>query len=83
MIQHVAALGRAASKNDPKAYCKYLAVTINGIPGNALCDSGNIYKSAISKDYFLSLGGKLSSLRKSGARHIGTAKAGAFLEILG
>ena len=49
----------------------------------ALLDSGNVWRSAISKEFFLSLGYSLDDIRPLKTKTLGTAKEGSSLLVLG
>jgi len=55
----------------------------NGVTCQALLDSGNEWGSAISEDLAERLGFQMTSLAQSEEKAVGTAKAGAQLQILG
>ena len=64
-------------------YKKYLPVTINDFPVRALLDSGNTLCSAISLDFYLSIGFTRSQIRPYTRTTVGTADKTNSLRILG
>jgi hypothetical protein len=67
-----------------KQYHRYLPIKVNGRRAAALVDSGNIWRSAISRQFFESLGLTTGQdLVPMKVKTIGTAKKGAYLKLLG
>ena len=82
MRDRVASTG--ALNPDEFHYCKYAAVRINDMTGIALMDSGNTWRTVLSKDFALQLGLDLvKDLRPLKHTHIGTAKSNESLRVLG
>ena len=66
------------------SYCKYAAVRINGIAGLALMDSGNTWRTVISREFAIQLGLDLQTdLRTLPNSKVGTAKENESLNVLG
>ena len=82
-INHMKKL-RTKNKDEEAArnYCRHLPVRINGKPIPALIDSGNLWKPAISKEFYESLGLKIADLTKL-TEKVATAKKDDFLDVLG
>ncbi len=78
LIAYVASLSAQSNK-----YCKYLPVSVNNSNTAALIDSGNLWGSVISTSFFLRLGLTRDDLRPARATTVGTAKAGASMQIWG
>ncbi len=66
-----------------KQYCKFLPITIRNVATTALIDSGNLWRNAISEDFFRFLGLTKKDLRPIDQERVGTAKKSATLEVLG
>ena len=58
-------------------------MTINGTTCYALLDSGNIWRSAISYDFFTSLGLGMNDIKRLKNMSVGTAKQGEQLDVIG
>ena len=73
------------SSTSDSSYCKYLLVKIGEVAGVALIDSGNTWRSIISRQFAIKLGLNLNSdiVRVKDVDSLGTAKEGADLAILG
>ena len=70
--------------NRADVYCKYAPVHINGLSGMALMDSGNTWRTVISKDFAEQLGLNLQTdLKPLRCTSVGTAKEDSNLEVLG
>jgi hypothetical protein len=67
----------------PNVYRHHLPVAINDKPVLALIDSGNSWRSAISEDFFLSLGFTEKDITPLKQQSLTTAKEGANLDVLG
>ena len=65
------------------SYCKYIPVKVGKVTCAALVDSGNIWRTAISGDFFRSLGFGPNDLRPIPLKELGTAKKDAALTIEG
>ena len=66
-----------------QAYGPYVTAFLDGKPCTAMIDSGNLWRTVISKDFAVRLGLNLRKLRKTYNDVVQTAKRDAFLEILG
>ena len=64
-------------------YKRYLTITLNSQPTKALVDSGNVWRSAISRRFLDSMGMGKDQLRAIETTRIGTAKKGAQLTVEG
>ena len=64
-------------------YKQNLPIQLNGHPFHALVDSGNTFRSAISKEAYLKVGGRLSDLKAPAVKKIGTASSSAKLTVMG
>ena len=64
-------------------YCKFLPITIRNAATTALIDSGNLWRNAISEDFFRFLGLTKEDLKPIAQEQVGTAKKSATLEVLG
>ena len=69
--------------NQPKNFCKYLAVDINGISTSALLDGGNDYRSCISDKLAASLDLSDDDLEPVEEDEVGTASCDANMLVLG
>jgi hypothetical protein len=65
--------------DQPNVYRHHLQVAVNGKTVLALIDSGNSWRSAISEDFFFSLGFTATDITPSRQQSLTTAKEGANL----
>jgi hypothetical protein len=69
--------------DQPNVYRHHLQVAVNGKAVLALIDSGNSWRSAISEDFFFSLGFEATDITPIRQQSLTTAKQGANLDVLG
>jgi hypothetical protein len=75
---------RCNESTTARQYCQYLPVRINNTKADALIDCGNIWRSAISKKFFTSMGFSSSDITNiKGPTQLATANEDSFLTILG
>ena len=76
LLSHIAAMPKETS-----LYKRYLEVVLDGKKTTAFIDSGNVFRSVISENFFKTLGGR--RLKPLAMEAIGTAHQGAKLQVLG
>ena len=83
-IHHVKTTASLARANKSiSQYCKFLPVRIKGMAASALIDSGNVWRNAISKQFFDQLGLTQAQISPMPGVSVGTAQASAKLDVLG
>ena len=83
MKQMIAALSRIHRVSESARYASKLPVSVGKTPARALLDSGNTFSSAISEKFLRKMGLTTADLDPLPIDHVGSAKTGAGLKILG